>query len=175
MSKKRITTEEIGAKLLEAAKANTEEALPLSTKIFPYIFIASRRMSLRAISRWLDENYQVSLTAASISRALSNPEVHLNRLAEFIAAPARYVATLYGCDPLNLLFGMVFEDKLSELENLAEHIHKQPEGDQDIHRWSEMQDLASIWNPIPHEVQLLLKPYFEEIFADFSDDQYQPE
>lgn len=168
MSKKRITTEEIGAKLIEAAKANTEEALPLSTKIFPYIFIASRRMSLRAISRWLDENYKVSLTAASISRALSNPEVHLSRLAEFIAAPARYVATLYQFKPMDLLFGTVMDGGPNELQFLADHT--KPENEQDIERWTEMQDLAAIWNPIPYEAKLLLKPYLEELFTDFTNE-----
>ena len=163
MSTKRITTDQVGAELVEAARNATEDSLPLSTKLFPFIFIASRRMSLRAISRWLQEKHGVSLSAAAISRALANPELHLERLAESIAAPARYVATLYGFTPMDFLFGDERDNCPTDFEILS---GQQPAGERDIDRWSEMKDLASVWLPIPHEVQLLLKPFLSEEFHE---------
>lgn len=163
MKSKHLSTEQIGAELVETARNQTEDSLPLSTKLFPYIFIASRRMSLRGISRWLEEKHGVHLSAAAISRALASPKLHLERLAEFIAAPARYVATAYGFDPLNLLFGSVTDNGPTELQILADHTHKQPESENDISRWQELQALAAVWEPIPHEVQLLLEPYLREL------------
>ena len=119
--------------------------------------------SLRAISRWLEEKHGVSLSAAAISRALNTSEVHLERLAESIATPARYVATIYGCSPMDLLFGKVAKDGPTQLEVLSD---TQPENAHDIDRWDDMQYLASVWNPIPHEVQLLLEPYLNQFLTD---------
>ena len=169
MSTKRISTDQIGAELVEAARNVTEDVLPLSTKLFPFIFIAARRMSLRAISRWLQEKHGVSLSAAAISRALASPELHLERLAESIAAPARYVATLYGFKPLDLLFGKMSDNGPTDFEVLSD---TQPEGESDIDRWSEMQDLAAVWLPIPHEVQLLLEPFLREELLEPGDNHF---
>ena len=170
MTAKRMTAEQIGAELVEAARSQTEDSLPLSTKLFPYIFIASRRMSLRAISRWLQEKHGVSLSAAAISRALSSQELHLQRLAESIAAPVRYIASEYGFGTLNLLYDEVIENGPTQLEFLADHTHPQPESEHDIPRWEEMQALAGVWAPIPHEVQLLLEPYLRELLSDHDAD-----
>lgn len=173
MTTRKPTIEQIGAELVEASKSQTEHSLPLSTKLFPYIYVASRRMSLRAISRWLEDNHGCSLTAASISRALSSPELHLERFADSLVGPVRYVAKAYGFEPLQLLFGELAKNGPSELQMLADHTHKNPEGEHDIARWSEMQDLAATWEPIPHEVKLMLQPYLEEHLqyeADFEAD-----
>ena len=164
MNKQKISTEAIGSKLVEAAKESTGDVLPLSTKLFPYIFIASRKMSLRAISRWLEDKHGVSLSAAAISRALTSPKVHLERLAESIAPPARYVATLYDFRPMELLFYKQANGGQTKLEYLA--FCTEPSSEEDHSRWDEMQELASVWNPIPHEVQLLLHPFLNRLLAD---------
>ena len=161
MSAKSI--EQVGAELVETSKSGLEDSLPLSTKLFPYIFIASRRMSLRTISKWLLEKHGVSLSAATISRALQHPEMHLERLAETISAPARYVAMAYGRNALDLLFREEVANGPLELQFLAEHTHPKPEGESDIPRWTELQDLAALWLPIPHEVKLLLEPYLRTL------------
>lgn len=139
--------------------------LPLSTRLFPYIFVAARRMSLRSISTWLQEKHGVSLSPAAISRALASPGLHLERLAESIAAPTRYVATAYGREPYGLLYGEVFENGPTELEILAKD-NPQPLGEDDIDRWSELHGLASTWGPMPHEIQLMLRPYLEKELGD---------
>ena len=172
MTAKRITAEQIGAELVEAARSQTEDSLPLSTRLFPYIYIASRRMSLRAISRWLQEKHGVSLSAAAISRALSSPELHLQRLAESISAPAHYVASEYGFGTHDLLYGVEVENGPTHLEFLADHTHPQPESEHDLPRWEEMQALAAAWGPIPHEVQLLLEPYLRELLSDHADGEF---
>jgi hypothetical protein len=180
MSNKQASIDRAGAELVAASRGDSEESLPLSTRLFPYFFVASRRMSLRSISRWLADNHGVQLSAAAISRALANPKLHLGRLAESISAPARYVATAYGFDPLNLLYGRVTENGPSEICILADHTHKQPESETDIPRWQELQDLAEVWEPIPHEVQLLLEPYLREEFQSeeteiHDDDSTEPD
>lgn len=174
MKAKPIKTEQVGAALVAAAKSQNEDSMPLSTKLFPYIFIASRRMSLRVMSRWLQENHGVSLSSAAISRALNSQELHLERLAEYIAAPARYVASAYVFEPLDLLYGVEFENGPSNLQILSAHTHPQPESEHDKPRWGEMQDLASVWLPIPHEVKLLLEPHIRELLSDHSEEDFEP-
>jgi len=161
----KIRPEQIGADLVAASRNPDENSLPLSTRLFPYIFVASRRMSLRTISAWLQDKHEVSLSPAAISRALAKPEFHLERLAESIAAPARYVGHAYGREPLSLLYDTVIENGPSELEMLAQE-HKNPDGEEDVLRWGELQDLAGVWEPMPHEVQLMLKRYLTEHLGD---------
>lgn len=170
MSAKHIPTDQIGAELVEASKRHTEESLPLSTKLFPYIYVASRRMSLRTISRWLQETHGVALSAAAISRALNSRELHLARLADSIAPPALYVGSLYGFHPHNLLFGRVTENGPIELQLLSDHTH--PEGEHDIARWDEMQSLAGIWLPIPHEVKILLEPFLGDLWSEIGESEF---
>ncbi len=160
-----IRPEKVGAELIEASRELELASMPLSTRLFPYIFIAARRMSLRAMSGWLEFKHGVSLSPAAISRALANPKLHLERLAESIAAPTRYVAAIYGRSPENLLYGTVCDDGPSELEVLSRE-ESQPANEEDVPQWSELQDLADVWEPIPHEVKMMLRPFLIEEFRD---------
>ena len=171
-SQQRITLEQVGVELIAASKSAGEESLPMSTRLFPYILIASRKMSLRRMSVWLHDNHGVSLSAAAISRALNQPELHLARLAETIAAPAVYVANAYGFDAFNLLFETVNENGPTNLQFLADHTNPQPQSESEIPRWNEMQDLNSVWGAIPHEVQLLLEPYLRDHLCDDNDERF---
>jgi hypothetical protein len=169
MSTKRTPIDQVGSELVEASRNASEESLPLSTRLFPYLYVASRNMSIRAISRWLEEKHGVGLSAAAISRALNSPKTHLQRLAEHIAAPARYAAILNRTDPFQLLFSRLAEDGPLELDLIARE--DSPHGEADIHRWQEIQDLAALWLPMPHEVHLLLEPYLRE---ELSGNEFDP-
>ena len=65
---------EIGQELVHYAKneADFSAQRGLVEELFPYIWMASRRMSLRAISQWLESTKGVSLSANTISRAMRN-------------------------------------------------------------------------------------------------------
>ncbi|MES2438043.1 MAG: hypothetical protein V4584_03205 [Verrucomicrobiota bacterium] len=126
-------------------------------------------MSLRTISRWLQEKHGVSLSAAAISRALNNQELHLARLAESIAPPTLYVAAAYGFSPHDLLYREVSKN-CTELQLLTDHT--QPEDESEVERWDELQTLAGVWLPIPAEVQLLLEPYLVDLWSGYGDNDY---
>lgn len=160
MNTKTKNIEQIGAELVQAAKNQTVDSTPLSTKLFPYIYVAQRQMSTRKISRWLSETHGVSLSAAMISRSLNNEALHLERLAEIIAPQARYAGRLYDAEPLDLLYGEEFENGPTILSVLAAK-HDKLRSEEDLPRWEVLHDLIAIWEPIPHEVKLLLKPYLD--------------
>lgn len=61
-------------------------------QLFPYILEASRRMSTRAISRWLKENHGLEISQPTLSRALRRPERYWQDFASYIEPFARIVA-----------------------------------------------------------------------------------
>jgi hypothetical protein len=83
----------IGSELVESSQETEEFSAQrgLINELFPYVYEASKRMSSRAISRWLADK-GVKLSAATIAKALRQPESYWQELADEIE-PA---ATLFG-------------------------------------------------------------------------------
>lgn len=168
MSAGRKPLSTIGEELIQAAEAEESELLPLSSKLFPYFYVASRRMSLRSISGWLEKNHGVSLSPASISKALRNPKVHLRRLGEHFSAQARYVATYYEGNPTWLLCSD--EKDQCRIWDVA-GMNKDPLDESHMDVWGALQDLSDTWAGIPREVRLKIEPYI----GDEEDDEPFPD
>jgi hypothetical protein len=96
---------ELGQKLVENSLLAEEFSAQrgLIDELFPYVYEASKRMSSRAISRWLESN-GVKLSAATIAKALRKPESYWQELAEEIEPAARMVCKAYGVTAEFLLF-----------------------------------------------------------------------
>ncbi len=88
----------IGDSLVEASREENTSARGLVTELFPFIFTAARRMSARSISRFLKQAHNVRISAVTISRALKEPEKHLEPLAEEVEPQARLFASCHGED-----------------------------------------------------------------------------
>ncbi len=87
-----IILQEVGRGLIDHAETEAEYSVRGTlSELFPYIFQASRRMSARAISRWLADGPQIKLSAVTIAKALKNPEKHWEEFADFIEPKARIV------------------------------------------------------------------------------------
>ncbi|VGO21719.1 hypothetical protein [Pontiella sulfatireligans] len=82
---------DMGKELVEQSK-EVSTARGIMDELFPYIYVASRRMSLRAISRWLEENKNVKISHVSISKALKDSESYFIKVLEEIVPPARFLA-----------------------------------------------------------------------------------
>lgn len=63
---------------------------------FPYVFVASRRMSLRAISRWLAEEFDIKITPVTLSLAMRDAEHYWRAIMERVAPSAMTLATFSG-------------------------------------------------------------------------------
>lgn len=168
MPDKKPTFEAIGQELVNASKDQELDALPLTTRLFPYMHLASRRMSLRGISRWLEEKHGVNLSYASISRAMNRPKHHLQQLAEYVAPIARYVAGLYNMTPMDILYEEYGKDCYT-LEYLARVV--KPNDEESDLRQGQALELAEIWLPIPEEVKGMLKPYMKYAFTSGMEDE----
>ena len=88
---------EIGSELIENSRLAEEFSAQrgLINELFPYVYEASKRMSSRAISRWLAEK-GVKLGPATIAKALRNPEPYWEELWDEFESAARLFSDAHG-------------------------------------------------------------------------------
>lgn len=108
---------EIGRKLVEhATEVEFSAKWGLVDELFPYIYKASKRMSTRAISRWLLEAQGVKLSAVTISTALQEPKKHWRKFFDNVEPAARIFAEAHELEMAELL----------EKRDLFEHFKDKP-------------------------------------------------
>jgi len=97
-------TGQIGRDLVEYSKhAEFSAQRGLLEELFPHIYLASKRLSCRAISRWLAEERNVKLSYVSVGRALRNAEYYWRVMAEEIEPAARAFAEAHDADQNEVL------------------------------------------------------------------------
>lgn len=81
---------EVGFGLKQYAETEAEfSARGVIDELFPYIFMAAKRMSTRAISRWLKDTHKIKLSPVTIAKALRESDEHWETFFEKIAPSAR--------------------------------------------------------------------------------------
>lgn len=70
---------DIGKALVEQAENKPSSARGMVDELFPYIYAASKRMSARAISRWLEEKQQMKLSYTTISKVLKEADERMQK------------------------------------------------------------------------------------------------
>jgi hypothetical protein len=95
---------ELGAKLVQDSRLNDELCTQrgLIFHLFPFIFEASKRMSSRAIVRWL-EAYGTKLSLATVAKALRNPKFYWQEIYDDIEPAARVFAEAHNLEIRALL------------------------------------------------------------------------
>jgi hypothetical protein len=95
---------ELGAKLVQDSKLNDELCTQrgLIFHLFPFIFEASKRMSCRAIVRWL-EAYGTKLSLATVAKALRTPKIYWQEIYDDIEPAARIFAEAHNLEVRSLL------------------------------------------------------------------------
>jgi hypothetical protein len=90
---KPVSLVDVGQKLVGHSKSAEFSAnRGLVVELFPFIFEASERMSARAISRFLQEQQNIRLSAVTITKALNNPKKSWISFFEIIEPSATTVA-----------------------------------------------------------------------------------
>ena len=167
----------IGSDLLDHAKQFGEEnRLPLTTQLFPFLLMASRRMTTREMSSWLEKEKDVKLSAAGISKGLQRPDLHLRRIAEHVHPQAAYIAAVYfHCDQTaeSILFEKNPATGKPVLELMHEVSYADPDG-RSLGISEAFSILDEVWASIPEEVQFMCRPYFRfDDASDFEKDSVQ--
>jgi hypothetical protein len=99
-----IPIKELGGHLVRDSKSNEQFSAQrgLINQLFPYIYEASQRMSSRAISRWL-ETKDTKLSAATIAKALRNPQPYWREILDDIETAALVYAKAHRTDAMKIL------------------------------------------------------------------------
>ena len=97
--------QDIGRQLVECAEhSETFSARRgIVEELFPFIFEASKRMSLRAISRWLAAEHQIRVSPQAIAKAMRDPGKYWVRALEGIEPAVRVVALAHDIAPAQIL------------------------------------------------------------------------
>jgi hypothetical protein len=82
-------------------------------EFFPYIYEASRRMSLRAIGRWLLAEHQISISPNTLARAMRNPEKYWIQILEDLEPSVWIVARAHDASPSFVLSSVDVIQQLS--------------------------------------------------------------
>lgn len=125
--------DEIGSGLVTYAQENETSVRGLVTELFPYIFSASKRMSTRAISKYLQEAQNVKISAASIAKALREPEKHVEAFAEKVERLARLAATTWNIDIKTVLLEPEAFENLSKSTPSLLVNDEDPDGDRNAY------------------------------------------
>lgn len=111
----------IGSGLMKHAEKTPVSARGIIEELFPYIYVASKRMSTRAISEWLEKEHNVQLSHVTISKALKNSEEHFERIVDQIYEAAEtfeiycnYDSKICCTSKLNFLFS---EGRFNQIQN----------------------------------------------------------
>ena len=108
---------DIGKELVAASRMPEEfSARGLVAEMFPFIYEASKRMSARAISRWLKEAKGIKLSDVSIAKALRDPGKYWTMLADEVDPLARAVEVGTGVSMKDFLFDDRLFDHITEDE-----------------------------------------------------------
>jgi hypothetical protein len=95
-----INTElkEVGCELIRYAEQEAEFSAQRGVidELFPFIFMASRRMSTRAISRWLMETRKIKLSPVTIAKALRESDKHWEECFDMIEPAALIFENVHG-------------------------------------------------------------------------------
>src|ERR1700744_4293607 len=138
---------ELGAKLVRDSQQNEEFSAQrgLIKQLFPYIFEASKRMSSRAISRWLEHN-GTKLSAATIARALRDPRSYWQDIYDEIEPAATVFAAAHELDVRVLLtdhelfFNLVHEENTFPTQEVQADIYPREQYEEYVEACGRLQE-----------------------------------
>ncbi|MDR2849031.1 MAG: hypothetical protein LBW77_00550 [Verrucomicrobiota bacterium] len=96
--------EEIGKEMVEyAEQADFTAQRGLIDELFPFIYVASKRMNLHAIMRWLADNHRITISVNALAKAMRSQDEHWARLVGDVEPSARVMSDAYGYGPSEIL------------------------------------------------------------------------
>ena len=148
-----------------------EEPLTKSELLFPGIFVASKNMSARVISRWLQEEHGVSFSPASIAKAVREKEKHFEAIAERVELLATRFAEKFDDTTPKELLG---RPELESWEDIKPVLFSDNNEDM-AWEWDELgkvhSTLQEVWFDLDQEIRDRSWRYFTFNSADDSDEE----
>jgi len=167
----------IGDELIEYAEHEAQFSAQrgLLDELFPFIYVASKRMSLRAISRWLAERNRVQISPNALSKAMRNQEAYWAQLVEDVVPAARTFADAHDAQPLNVLDN---DDYFESLE-VAAPLLSSGDNESMAKEYDQVTDAAATlrnrWFNLPKEARDQCWRHFAGEFDEMADDKPEGE
>jgi hypothetical protein len=123
----------IGDALLNHAEEVEPSRRGVADDLFPYIYVAAKKMSTRAISRWLEETQGIKLSAATIAKVLRESDLRMRSIYELMKHRERDLYSLTPNDlppdgiPHSELFNLAAFESNAQLEDAREESFDDPD------------------------------------------------
>ncbi len=146
---------EIGSSLVFHSQEQEISGRGIVSALFPYIYMAAKRMSTRSISAFLLEKHGVKLSAVTIAKALREPEKHVSVILERVEPAARIVASAHNMGAEELLRQPnAFEVTLHEKPEIW--VGSTEETQDTLHEYEAARELlAREWFELPTDLRLM--------------------
>jgi hypothetical protein len=146
---------DIGAELADHSHQEFTMERSSLEELFPYIMIASKKMSARAISRWFEEKKNLKISAASVAKAIREKDRYCAQIVNRAKAGAEYLSKVSEFDPDAILTGE--NDEISTLEIRARNLMHDPseEDREKMERLFTGVRMLDEWTGLPDEIRTL--------------------
>lgn len=85
---------DVGAELVDHSQQEFTAEKSSLEELFPYIILASKTMSARAISRWFQEKKNLKISAASVAKAIREQDRYCGLIYKRSLVGAEYLASI---------------------------------------------------------------------------------
>lgn len=139
-----------------AHKIPEEDARSRSETLFPFVYLASKKMSSRSISRWLSEEKGIEFSAASVAKLLRESARYFRLITDRVQPLAEHFSAQVGGDPESLLF-TPYGAEIAERDARANF-----EGEEALDYTNRvLSELHEEWFSLDEEIRFRCKPYFD--------------
>jgi hypothetical protein len=148
--------QDIGQALVGHAKQSVPVKLGLVDELFPYILIASKNMSARAISHWLEEKKNLKLSATSVAKAIREQDRFFERIYQRVLPGAEYLEDISEFKANEILQSKRTSGAQKTLSD--EYVAKLNGSDEEQARSKELIigiKMLNEWNGLPEEIREL--------------------
>ena len=151
----------VGADLLEHARLNSLQPRGLMDDLFPFIYEASKRLSSRAISRWLEHEKGIKISNVTIAKALRNPDKYWEEFAERMESYIRTVENETNAAAESFLMNEEVLDYLGPDESMRlDYEDAQGDGRGSAEFDGAVHNLKEFWYPLSLATRREIFPYF---------------
>ena len=148
------TVQDIGSELIEHAQ---QEAVPARGKLeelFPYIVVASKHMSARAISRWFEDKKNWKISAASVAKVIREKEDYCRKAVDRARIGADRLAEISELESDAILINENGE-KEALIQEYSDNLNGTDEQKARSHYLIVGLKMLNEWNDLPEEIRAL--------------------
>lgn len=153
---------DIGKSLAEHSTTTKFTARGVAHELFPFIYVASKRMGARAISEWLAKEKNIKLSHVSISKAINNAPEHFKQIADAVFEPALLLEEVLSSVPFEKIEGsmFIFLSSAKQFDEMRSYALNRTSDDAEFGAMSATFDsVYTLWFTIPDEVRAKCEPF----------------